>query len=182
MDQITVSDVTAIVSEIKPEAVKMHGLQGMLRRLSMFFGDEDIHLIKHDMEIKGPIHAWDRFLDALQYAGVDAFKEYVRVLFSSDFKCTKGFQDTISEVCRGRGLDISELIRERDDSCKRFSFHFYLSLYTQLLIRPTVTIVPSNALINQLHWNALTGTGPQLPSGGGGLGRVGAGKSIHVLF
>ena len=128
MDQITVSDVRAILSEIKPEAVKIHGLQGMLRRLSMFFGDEDIHLIERDMENKGPIHAWDRFLDVLKCAGVDAFKEYVRVLFSADFKCTKGFQDTISEVCRSRGLDVSELIRERDESRKRFSFHFYLSL------------------------------------------------------
>ena len=125
MDQLTVSDVRAIVSEIKPEAVKINGLQEMLRRLGEFFGDEDVQLIKRDLENKGLIHAWDRFLDVLKCAGVDAFKKYIKVLFSSDFKCTKAFQDTISDVCSRSGLAISELVRGTDSSGKRFSFHFY---------------------------------------------------------
>lgn len=100
--------VKAVITEIKPEGVKISGVEAMLRQLERYFVAEDCQRIKCILQQKGVQESWDELLDVLKRSGYEAFSHYVKQLHSHEFKSfTSELRSMLSKACQKYYLDLA---------------------------------------------------------------------------
>lgn len=113
--------VRKIISEVKPTATKIDGLEDMLRHLEKHLTDDDIERIRCLLRNNGKISAWDELLDVLKCSGYKAFQEYVKQIFSRNKNSCEELKKMLCESCRENGLDLDELLDKNTGSYQFFS-------------------------------------------------------------